>query len=109
MNEKFSAKRFLNSIEIDNAIEIYDKLYNVINLINKNLTFVLITYFGYSLIEILFSTYCIVREHVQNTSGKYVYSFPSGMWVFGQMYLMIISITASTNASTIAKKTKTIT
>jgi hypothetical protein len=108
MNEKILSKCSLNSFQVDYAIEIYDKLFHAIKLINENLTVQLISTFGYSLIEILFSSYCIVREHVQDTSVKYFFSFPSVMWVLGQLFLLTTAIIASMSAMAAARNTKNV-
>jgi hypothetical protein len=73
LHNKMRSMSNFNSYEIGLVIDLYRKLFNVINLVNAHLSFQLIPAIGYMLMSTFFTLYGMARLFFVNSSFKYLF------------------------------------
>lgn len=108
IHNKLLAKKSLNADEVGEIIEIYEKLFKCIKMINKYLTLQLIPLLAIALTNFTLSIYTVVRAFLNNSPMKIVYVPTNCLWEVSESCLLTFLVHSSTSTSSVAEKTKTV-
>lgn len=92
------AKQYSKKFEINVSLEIYEMLFQCIDLINSNLTFQLIYMFGFMLVSIIFEIHTVLVVFHQQSQTKFLVLIPNVLWMLLYLHLWIIVIHSSVSA-----------
>ncbi|KAG5671199.1 hypothetical protein PVAND_001410 [Polypedilum vanderplanki] len=104
LHNKISKKSCLHNYEIDLIIEIYEKLFDTLTLINDNLAFQIIPIIAYILIATVLTLYNITRLFLLESILKFVFLLPNFFWISSHAALFIILIHSSVSTMKVIDK-----
>jgi len=99
LRETFLDKKILDEKEVYGFIELHEKLFNCIKMINKHLTVQLISTFGYLASSITVLAYNLVRSYLKNVAMRFILTVSNGLWVVIEAYVLIIGISSGSSSS----------
>ncbi|KAL7025301.1 hypothetical protein ACKWTF_013440 [Chironomus riparius] len=101
-------KKHTKMIEIYMTLEIYEKLFECIDLINNNLTFPLIHMFGFLLVSIIFEIHNFILVFHLQAHVNFLILSPNVLWMFLCLHLWIVVIYSSVSTMTSFNKINSI-
>ena len=103
LRETFLTKKILNDKEVYGFIELHEKLFKCIEMINNNITVQLISTFGYLATSVTLSAYNLVRSYLKDVSMKFILTASNGVWLGLETYLLIIGISSGSSSTSEAQ------
>lgn len=99
LRETFIDKKIFDDKEVCSFIELHEKLFICIKMINNYLTVQLISKFGFLVSSITFSAYSLVRNYLQDVTMKFILTASNGIWSAFEAYVLIIGISSGSSSS----------
>lgn len=99
LRETFLDKKILNEKEVYGLIELHEKLFKCLKMINKHLTVQLIPTFGYLVSSATFSAYSLARSFLKDVSMKFILTASNGLWLVLEAHVLIIGISSGSSSS----------
>ena len=103
LQETFLDQKILNVKEVYGFIELHEKLFKCIKMINNHLTVQIIPSFGYLASSATFSAYNLVRSFLKDVSMKSILTVSNGTWLALEGYVLIIGISSGSSSSSEAE------
>ncbi|KAG5670829.1 hypothetical protein PVAND_001064 [Polypedilum vanderplanki] len=104
LNNFVLSKRCFNNFEVDLMIELYKKLFDLMNFINENFSFQLISIVGYILVSVIFTIYGLLRLFIVDSEFKYFFLGPEILSISNHLFILIVLIFCSVTACKSAQK-----
>lgn len=104
LNLKMNSLKNIDENTTNLMIELYQKLFDQMDLINSSFTFQLILMFGYILPSTMFSSYNILRLLSRDSDLKCVLMFTNSIWISAHTFILTVPVYAGHTTTEIAEK-----